>query len=119
MKKTNVHYPIFRSTTNNGVIMFHSRYRDAIPMLGSAFIYKGIRVYIIKEPKALLKFSYVFKPITQRTKDIYGITEQRKVVYDYMGDANLKFLIDRIKYEINFKLKHGLTLKYNRVFLNS
>lgn len=118
MKNKNGRYPIHRFTRNNGITLNYSRYRAAVPMSGSTFIYKGIQVYIIKEPKALLKFSYIFKPLTQRTKDIYGITERRKVVYDYTGDVSLKLLIERIKHVINYKLKHQTIRKYNEVFLN-
>ena len=48
----------------------------------------------------------------------YRKTIARKVVYDYTGDVSLKLLIERIKYVINYKLKHQTIRKYNEVFLN-
>lgn len=116
MRKIKKHKPLFQSCKDGSVIKLFSNHESLIELSGLTFTYKGVKVFVLKEKHCGLKFSYELIPITNRTKSLYGTNSKNKHISDYTGDVKVKYLLQRVKRDIDASLQRGLTCQFNRLY---
>ena len=117
MKKIIKYNRRFKSSEEGTVIKLYSKQELLTKLDGLTFIYKGVKVFVLKEKHCGLKFSYKLMPVSNRTKTLYRTSSKNKYIYDYTGDVKVKHLVWRAKCDIDSLLQRGLTCQFNRLWL--